>query len=308
MVVGHSEEGRIKQRYLEAAQSFIDKVKEDPNVIAVIVSGSLAYDQVWEKSDIDMTLVVRDQVLKNESYCIVEDDITINVYLIVRSGFKRYLDSLKGGSFGHSYLSRGKVLYCTDDSLIEYFEDFKQMGSDDQALSVFMIACELVHYCDKCRKWLTVKQDPLYAQFYLLKAADNIARMEVCLAGESPSREAILKAYQLNPEMIKPYYQDAMSHHYSEEELKNAILRIENYLIQQLDIIQKPVLEYMSDQELKTVTMITKYFHTDSHFITGIFDFLAEQGVIVKVSQTIRITPKSRKSVEEMAYQYIDLG
>lgn len=300
-----SEQEKIKQRYLDATQSFIDKVKEDPNVIAVIVSGSLAYDQVWEKSDIDMTLVVRDQVLKNESYCIVEDDITINVYLIVRSGFKRYLDSLKGGSFGHSYFSRGKVLYCTDDSLIEYFEDFKQMGRDDQALSVFMIACELIHQCDKCRKWLTVKQDPLYAQFYLLKAADNIARMEVCLAGESPSREAILKAYHLNPEMIKPYYQDAMSHHYSEEEVMNAILRVENYLVQHLDIIREPVLEYMADQELKTVTMITKYFHTDSHFITGIFDFLAEQGVIVKVSQTIRITPKSRKSVEEMAYQYI---
>ncbi|MDF2484381.1 MAG: hypothetical protein K0R46_549 [Herbinix sp.] len=300
-----SEQDAIKQRYLDATQSFIDKVKEDPNVIAVIVSGSLAYDQVWEKSDIDMTLVVRDQVLKNESYCIVEDDITINGYLIVRSGFKRYLDSLKGGSFGHSYLSRGKMLYCTDDSLIDYFEEFKHMGSDDQALSVFLIACELVHQCDKCRKWLTVKKDPLYAQYYLLKAADNIARMEVCLTGESPSREAVLKAYDLNPEMITPYYQEAMSHHYSEEEIESAIRKLEGYLEQHLTIIQRPVIEYMADQEMKTVTMITKYFHTDSHFITGIFDFLADKGVISKVSQTIRITPKSRRAVEEMAYQYI---
>jgi hypothetical protein len=294
----------IKKRYLEATQSFIDKVKEDPNVIAVIVAGSLAYDQVWEKSDIDMTLVVRDQVLKNDSYCIVEDDITINVYLIVRSSFKRYLDSLQGGSFGHSYLSRGKMLYCTDDSLIDYFEEFKHMGSDDQALSVFIMACELVHQCDKCRKWLTVKKDPLYAQFYLIKAADNIARMEVCLHGESPSREAILKAYALNPEIITPYYQSAMSHHYSEEEIEAAIRKLEGYLEQHLDIIKKPVLEYMADGELKTVTMITKYFRSDSHFITGIFDFLCDHGVIVKVSQTIRITPKSRKAVEEMAYQY----
>lgn len=63
----------LKQRYMAAVQSFIDKVKDDPAVIAVIVSGSLAYDVVWEKSDIDMTIIVRDQVLKNESYCIVED-------------------------------------------------------------------------------------------------------------------------------------------------------------------------------------------------------------------------------------------
>jgi predicted nucleotidyltransferase len=300
------EQELIQQRYLEATRSFIDKVKEDPNVIAVIVAGSLAYDQVWEKSDIDMTLIVRDQVLKNESYCIVEDDITINVGLIVRSGFKRYLDSLQGGSFGHSYFSRGQIMYCTDDSLVEYFEDFKHMGSDDQALSLFIIACELVHQCDKCRKWLTVKRDPLYAQFYLLKAADNVARMEVCLHGESPSREAILKAYKLNPDMITSYYQGAMSHHYSVEEIEAAIVKLEEYLEQHLDLIKKPVVEYMADGEMKTVTMITKYFRTDSHFITGIFDFLCEMGVIVKVSQTIRITPKSRKAVEELAYQYYE--
>lgn len=299
------EQTTIEERYLRATESFIDKVKDDPNVIAIIVAGSLAYDQVWEKSDIDMTMVVRDQVLKNDSYCIVEDDITINVGLIVRSGFKRFLDSIKGGSFMHSYLSRGKMVYCTDDSLIEYFEDFKELGRDDLALSVLLAACELVHHLDKCQKWLRVKKDPLYAQYYLLKAAESIARIEVLISGESPSREAILKAYALNPDIITPYYQDAMSHHYSNEEIEQAMTRLEQYLKFHLDLIKQPVLEYMSNGEMKTITMITKYFRMDSHFIIGIFDYLAEQGVIAKISQTIRITPKSKKAVEEITYQYI---
>lgn len=289
-------------RYQAAADSFVDKVKGDPNVVAVIICGSLAYDQVWEKSDIDMTLVVRDQVLKNDSYCIVEDDITINVALVLRSNFKRYLEGIHGGSFVHSYFSKGKILYTTDDSLTEYFEDFKRMGSDDMAMTVFFAACELVHIYDKCLKWLKVKQDPLYSQYYLLKAAEVIARIEVCLSGESPSREAIIKAYSLNPNLITPYYQQAMSHHYSSVEVLNAIYGIDHYLEQHLDIISKPVLEYMSDQEMKTVTMIKKYFRTDSHFIVGIFDYLADKGVILKVSQTIRITPKSKLAVEEVAY------
>lgn len=292
----------MTDRYQAAADSFVDKVKSDPNVVAVIICGSLAYDQVWEKSDIDMTLVVRDQVLKNDSYCIVEDDITINVALVVRSNFKRYLDSIHGGSFMHSYFSQGKIVYSTDDSLMDYFEDFRKMGSDDMAMTVFFAACELVHIYDKCLKWLTVKQDPLYSQYYLLKAAEVIARIEVCLTGESPSREAIIKAYSLNPNLITQYYQQATSHHYSSVEVLNAIYGIDRYLEQHLDIIKKPVLNYMSDHEMKTVTMITKYFRTDSHFIVGIFDYLADKGVILKVSQTIRITPKSRMAVEEIAY------
>jgi len=154
-------------------------------------------------------------------------------------------------------------------------------------------------------KWLTVKKNPLYAQYYLLKAAEQIARLEVCLSGEPPTREAILKACTLSPGLIEPYYQEAMSHHYSEEEIFNAIQGIDRYLEQQLDIIKKPVVKFMSDQELKTVTLITKHFHSESHFIVGIFDYLAEKGIIAKVSQTIRITPKSKLAVEEIGYLYI---
>jgi hypothetical protein len=301
----NNEQTAMKERFLAATESFVSKVKDDPNVIAVIVCGSLAYDQVWEKSDIDMTLIVRDQTLKNDSYCIVEDDITINVQLIVRSGFKRYLENINGGSMTHSYFSKGQIVYSCDDSLYEYFEDFKRMGSDDMALSVFIIACELVHQYDKCQKWLTVKKDPLYAQYYLLKAAESIARMEMCLNGEPPTRECILKARTLNSELITPYYNEAMSHHYNEDEISNAIKGIDQYLEQHLDIIKKPVINFMSDQEMKTITLITKHFHSFGHFIIGIFDYLAEKGVIAKVSQTIRITPKSKLAVEEIAYLYI---
>ena len=146
----------------------------------------------------------------------------------------------------------------------------------------------------------------MYAQYYLLKAAEVIARIEVSLNGEPPTREAILKAVTLNPELMAPYYQEAMTHHYSEEEISKAIEGIDQYLVQNLDTIAKPVLRYMSDQEIKTVTLITKHFSIESHFIVGIFDYLAEKGIIAKVSQTIRITPKSKLAVEEMGYIYID--
>lgn len=298
-------QSEMTRRYQAAADSFVDKLKSDPNIIAVIICGSLAYDQVWEKSDIDTTVVVRDQVLKNDSYCIIEDDITINAYIVTRSEFKRMLERQNGGSFMHSYFSRGMIVYSTEESLYEYFEEYRQMGSDDMALSVFTIACELVHCYDKALKWIKVKNDPLYSQYYLLKAAELIARMEVCLNGEPPSREAIMKAYKLNPELIIPYYQSAMSHHYSLVEILNAIAGIERYLEQHLDVIKQPVLEYMADGEMKTVTMITKYFRTEGHFIIGILDYLADREVILKVSQTIRITPKSRMAVEEVAYQVI---
>lgn len=303
----NNQQAELTKRYEEATESFVEKIRKDPNVIAVILCGSLSYDQVWEKSDIDMALVVRDQVLKNDSFCIVEDDITINIVSIVtRSGFKRYLEGLSGGSMMHSFYAKGKIIYTTDDSLYEYFEEFKNIGSDDIAITVLLGACELYYFYEKCLKWIKVKQNPLYAQYYLLKAAEVIGSIEVCMSGEIPTREAILKAYATNPELMSIFYSDAMSHHYSYVEILHAISEIDHYIEQHLDIIKKPILDYMSDHEMKTVTMISKYFKIESHFIIGILEYLTDKGVIAKISQTIRITPKSKLAIEEIAFQYIN--
>ncbi len=296
----------LTKRYQEAADSFVAKMKKDSNTIAVIICGSLSYDQVWEKSDIDMTLVVRDQALKNDSFCIIEDDITINCYVVARSGFKRFLEGLSGGSFLHSFYAKGTMVYSTDDSLYEYYEEYKSMGMDDMALTVLFLACELIYYHEKSLKWIKVKKDPLYAQYFILKAAEMISRIELCVSNEIPTREAIVRATSVNPTLMSMYYDNAMSHHYSQEEIYEAIDKMDEYLEKHIDVFKKPILDYMADGEVRTVTMITKFFKSDNHFIIGILDYLADKGIIAKVSQPIRITPKSKLAVEEIAYQYIN--
>lgn len=296
----------LKERYMAATESFISKVKEDPNVIAVIISGSLAYDLLWEKSDIDMTLIIRDQQLKNDNYCIIEDGITINVFIMQRSRFKRGMERNLGGSFSQSYFANGQMVYTKDESLSDYFEDIKKIGEDDIALSALFIAGELITDCDKAKKWLTVRKDPLYAQYFLLRAAETIAHMELCLQGKPTSRQAIQKAMLINPEIIGLCYQEAMSHLMSDTEIEAVLEKLDAYLVDKMEIFKKPVVEFMGDGELKTMTIITKHFQKVGHFIIDIFDYLNEKGVIEKVSQTIRITPKSKMAVEEIGFIYIE--
>lgn len=296
---------QLRERYLAAVDSFVDKVRDDPNIVAVIVSGSLAYDVLWEKSDVDMIVVARDQVLKNTAYTIIEDGISVNINLTTRSAFRRDLEGIIGGSWFQSYLARGRVIYSSDDSLTEAFEDMKIMGSDDIALSALMIAAEVIGTLEKVEKWLTARKDPLYAQYYLLKAAESVARMELCLNGQPMGRDVIQKALAINPEAITPFYQEAMSRHLTEEELQAGILRLHSYLEDNLDTFAKPILDFMADQEIKTSTLIASHFRIEPHFIVHVFDYLADRGVIERVSQTIRITPKGRQVHEELGYLYI---
>lgn len=295
----------LRERYMAAVDSFVEKVKDDINIIAVIVCGSLAYDVIWEKSDIDLAIVVRDQRLSTTSYCIVEDGITINADLVTRSDFKRGIERSIGGSHLSSYFAKGKIVYTTDDSLYDYFEDIKQIGPDDMALTMFYSAGELIGVADKCRKWLTVRNDLVYTQYFIVMAAGLIADMLLCREGEPASRQSIQKAMAIDPELMRLFYQDPLSRALSREELEERIARIDRFLTDHLDIISKPVLEYMRDQELKTITMLSKHFHINGHYIIEVFDYLAEKGVIERVSQTIRITPKGRQNIEEIGYLYI---
>lgn len=295
----------MKERYVKATDSFVSKVKDDINVIAILVMGSLSYDVVWEKSDVDMTVVVRDQKMDRKSYCIIEDGITFNVTVVPRTMLKRHFESAIGGSIPQAYLAKGRIVYTKDDTLYDLLDDLKQLGSDDIALSAFTLSSALIDLHQKSEKWLKVKKDLLYAQYYLLKAAEVIAKMELVINGEIPIRESIQKVMEFNPELMKPFYEVPMSHLMTETEIEEGIKKIDAFLEGHLDIISKPVLDLLKDGEMKTVSMIAAFYNLEPSYIIEALDYLFEKGVIVKVSQTIRLTPKGKLAVEEIGYLYI---
>jgi len=293
---------QLSQRFHEALDSFIEKVRSDPNVVAVILLGSLAYDRVWHKSDMDVTVLIREQKIETKSYCVNEDNLIVNIALTVYSDFKRSLERGKAGSMTHSMYARAKVIYTTEDSLYRFLDDARQMGSDDIEYTFFSYASGLIGMMEKVEKWLVVRQNPQYAQFYLLKCADTVADMYLILQGIPNNRESVLKVQELAPDFIAPYYDRPLSGPMSEAEIREALGKMRAFLEEHIDLIAGPALRELEDGELKTVTSLVRRLGGHSHDIYHVFDFLSEMGLVEKVSETIRITPKSRKAVEEVAF------
>ncbi|MHC1695969.1 MAG: nucleotidyltransferase [Eubacteriales bacterium] len=296
---------QITKRYRDAVDAFTDKVRTDPNILAVLVGGSLADNQVWEKSDVDMTVIVRDQKLGAHSYSVDEDGLVLNVSLTTLTQFKHAMGRAKGGGFLHSYYGKGYFTYTADDNLPTLLEEFRVMGRDDIERSFFEYACGYIGGLEKIEKWLTVRDDPLYAQFYVLKNAETMANMKLILSGQPISREAVLKVSQVDPEFIRPFYEVPLSRAMTRQEVWDALERQKSFLDENAGLLVDHAQEYMSDGEIKTVTELCRHFEVDSHSITHVFDYLSELGAVARVSQTIRITPSSRKAVEEIAYIWV---
>jgi len=291
-----------QQRYEAAVESFVEKVKSDPNVIAVTIYGSVAQGTAWEKSDVDVSIIVRDQKLANTDYGIYEDNITFGLDICQRSDLRRSMEKPLGGSVDHSMNATSKVVYTRDESLYEYFEDMKRVGKADMEKGIFNLVNALIATMNKIEKWIVVKNDVTYARLYVVKAAEIIAQIEVVSNYQVPTREAILQAEAINPGLMEKFYRGPMSREMGEQEIRALLKEMDGYIQDHIGHVLNVANEYFGDGEVKTGTMISKHFRTSMHFIYAVLDYLCARGHMEKISQTIRITPKSKLAVEEVAY------
>ena len=298
-IIEHENEQTITERYLNAVDDFIETAKKDVNVIAVVIAGSLANDVVWEKSDIDAFVVVRDQKITVPEFCIDADGIVLNMSVQERGSFVRMLER---GGFVNSFMSKAKVMYTTDDSLTQMVEQNKIIGEKDAQRSAMFAACDAVCMIEKAEKWLYVKKDYMYCRYYIIKIAESFANFEIWKAKEAPGREVLQHAQKLNPKLIERFYYYPMNGDLKGEELETLVKEADGYLTQNIDYIAAPILDFLDDGEIKTLTMFYRQFHAGGHFLVHLLEYLASKGVIEKASETIRITPKSRPSFEEIAF------
>lgn len=292
----------INQRYNEAVENFIETVKNDVNVIAVVVQGSLANDVVWEKSDIDALVIVRDQDIKVHEFSLDADGIVLNMEVVPRTKFIRRMER---NLSGNSMLAKAKVVYTIDDSITEMVVRNQEIGTRDAERASIFWAGNIICLFEKCEKWLYIKEDYQYCRLYILKAAEGMAGLEICMAFEPSRREVLQRAAVLNPQLIERFYTYPMNNVLSRDELEVLLHEMDAYIEKNIPFFAKPILEYMSDGEIKTATMLSREFGGGGHFLCHIMDYLVSKGVVDRISETVRLTPKSRPMLEETAYMVI---
>ena len=294
---------QVRERYEKALSSFTEKLKKDPNVTAIIIYGSMARNDVWEKSDIDVYVLVREVKLFQTSFCIEEDGVFFNVDVDKEFDYCRYLERDKGNPWFFSIHSAIRIEYCVNESLKEFLKEIVKMGQSDRALLFFNNAAYLLGDMEKIEQWLW-KGNPLYAQKMILSAADNYANMLLTLENKPAHRDAVIRVMKYAPELIEPVYVKPMRAEMTNAQIEEALAFLKKFLKENIELLKQPVIDYMSDGQIRTVTALVKHFNCNSHAIYLIFEFLAENEVVCRTGEPVSITPKSRKTLEEAAYVY----
>ena len=112
---------------------------------------------------------------------------------------------------------------------------------------------------------------------------------------------------RLNPELFQAIYTDMLNRKKSAKGVDQALTAAEQFLRRKAKRLFKPVLEFLDAQgDACSATAIDHHF--DRHFglagATGCCEYLADIGLIDKVSTPVRLTTRSQLDVDELAFFY----
>ena len=298
----------VEKRYHDALDSLVTKVQKDRNIIAAILCGSMSYDQVWDKSDIDLLLVQREGKGEPRGYTLSENDVNIHAEVVPRGQLRRWQEAALQGSFDHSFFSRSTLLFCSDESVKTWYQNanLHDIGGRDRALQLLIVATGLLPTLKYAEKQFYVNRDLNYSFLSILRTVESLARIEVILNDEVPSREVIQPALEYNPDFFRVTYSDLINRDKDEAVIQNALDTINAYLDEKLFIFQ-PILDFLAEADgPRSATELNSYFQNkigDNH-LDAAYVWLAQKGIIQQVSTPVKFTLKSQVEMEEAAYYY----
>jgi hypothetical protein len=296
----------LHEKFQTALEALIAQVQEDRSILAAFLCGSMAYDTVWEKSDIDLLLItIDDRKVEEASYALYADGINVHAMLFPRAEFRKTVEASMHNSFMHSLLARGRLLYTQDESIAALCHGLQSIGERDSALQLINAATNVLPLLYKARKWFSVRGDLDYAALWILYAATPLAQVEVITARQLADREVIPQAMQLNPAFFKTIYTDMLNAKKTRKGVEAALTAIDVYLAERAPKIFAPLMEYLREAgETRSCTEIEDHFKRNFNLsgLTTACEYLADQGLIGKAGLPLRLTKRSNVEVQELAF------
>jgi predicted nucleotidyltransferase len=292
---------RVQADYQSALNELAKKAEADEYVLNLMVGGSLSYDTVWEKSDIDVMLITRDEPY-GVRRMFIEKDVALEGEVVTRDYFRKGTQRVKDGSIFHSYFSKSKLIVSKDDTIKDIYEMGQDIGSrdvEDLLLLNYIFCKDLIN---KAHKALYVKDDPHFALNFVMSGIRRMANIEVLLNRTIPLRESTEQALNFNPDFFNAIFTDMIHAPKKTWDVMDDVLKkMEGYLNERLSVFVQPIHRLLQkEDEMTHYDLMAKF--SEIWLPLDLREFV-EKGLIQQTEAPFRFTKKSSSEMMQPAYQ-----
>jgi len=296
----------VQDKFEAALNRLIEQVKRDRSILAAILCGSLSYDKVWAKSDIDLVLVtIDDKKVDAGDIALYADGVNVHALLMPRAKFRETVEGSATNSFMHSFLAKGRLLYTHDPSIEQLCGHLSAIGDRDTQFQLMGCGVGALACIHKAHKWFVTRADLDYTALWILYAATPLAQIEIISRGLLADREVVPQAAALNPEFFTVIYTEMLNAKKTTRAVHTALDAVDAYVAERSDLLFAPIVEYLEEAgEARSASEIETYFsrHFNINGVTTACEYLADQGRIGKASIAARLTKRSNADVQELAF------
>lgn len=268
--------------------------------------------ELWEKSDIDIWLISKENSKKiYNQYSLVVEDIDFQVELYRRNYFFELVDSPHSQSFFRTVLPKSKLIYSKDKAIEDLFNEDHVLGNRDKEENLLKAAIYGVVCVKKVEKILKLKKDTLLAYGVMLKLVRNIANIEVAYHNQYSCREVEVQALKLNYDFFHDIYVDFVNSKVDVLNIEDKLSKCKKYLYDKKDVVFEPIVKWFrTEGEVRGVSEINEYikrkynFSNDGNELIDTYNWLVENKILIRTSESIKLLDKSKVYFEEAAYSY----
>jgi len=305
------EDKKLRQKFDNALESFMNRIESDNSILAVFVLGSYTNGIVWEKSDIDMVIVTKEEKVLQDLIVIRENEVQICAYIISRNDYRRNQQRFLQGSITHHMLSTSKLIRSSDRGISEFNRDMFSVADRDKELQILVRSEMLVGDINKIKKTLYVEESLEKSINWVINATQEIARILIFLEGKIPGRDILTQAQEVSPnEILDKIIGEVFKNGFSKESVEYALNLIEDFIIKNTNRFFKPLFDYLKEGiGERTHSELDLHFQKATGFrgltLVESITWLSDQAILMLGVKPKRITARSRVTVDETTIFYI---
>jgi hypothetical protein len=205
----------------------------------------------------------------------------------------------------HSFLSKSRVLFTHDETILDLCARLQAIGERDTRLALLEAGTSALPCLYKAHKFFVTRGDLDYTALWILYAATPLAQIEVISARKLVDREVIQQAMALNPAFFATVYTDLLNAKKTKKAVQAALAAADAYVAKRAKRLFGPVRDYLRDAgEIRAASEIESHFSRSFGIegVTTACEYLADQGHVAKASAPVRATKRSSASLQELAF------